>query len=496
MKALIQPVRAGLAMALLCLAFGMAVGLSFGLNEDMYARHVAAGIAAHPQLHDAISQAAIVHWALRAHFHATGIGAFVLALIVLAMLSDLSDARKRACSVLAGLGCLYPLAWLAMFWIAPELGRKGAHEHWLVLGLTGVAVTGLASGMALLASSLFGGAAARAGGLASRLRPVRTGLAMMLLCLAFGIGIGVSFGIDGDAYRLHVSSGIAAHPLLHDAASQSAIVRWALRAHFHATGISGFALVLIGLTALSGMGEAMKRGTAALIGLGAFYPLAWLTMFWVGPGLGRAAAHEYWLVRLFTFTGVGGLSLGMALLAAGLLRGLLNRALAPDSRFRTELATVRAGLAMVLALLAFGIAMGVSFGIGEDVYLRHVTDGIAAHPALHDAGSKAAIMRWALRAHFHATGIGAFALGLLVLLMYSDLRAAAKRATAIAIGLGGCYPLAWLTMFWVGPELGRPAAHDYWPVQLLTWTGAGGLALGLAVLAASVLGRRAAPQPA
>jgi hypothetical protein len=310
---------------------------------------------------------------------------------------------------------------------------------------------------------------------------------MILLCLAFGIGVGLSFGINGDLYRHHVSAGIAAHPQLHDAASQVAIVRWALRAHFHATGISAFALVLIGLTALSGMSAAMKRVISLLIGLGACYPLAWLTMFWVGPELGRAAAHEYWLVQLFTYVGVGGLALGTGLLAAWLLRALLKKALAPDSRFATEIATVRIGIGMALACLAFGIAMGVSFGVGEDLYLRHVTDGIAAHPALHDAGSKTAIMRWALRAHFHATGIGAFALGLLMLTMYSDMNAAMKRFTGIAIGLGGCYPLAWLTMFWVGPELGRPAAHDYWLVQLLTYVGAGGLALGLAMLAANLL---------
>lgn len=489
MKAMITPIRAGLAMALLCLAFGMAVGVSFGLNEDMYVRHVAAGIAAHPALHDAISQAAIVHWALRAHFHATGVGAFVLALVVLTLFADMSAARKRVASTLAGLGCLYPPTWLIMFWVGPELGRKAAHDHWLVQGLTYVAVAGLAAAMVMLASSLFGPArtATERGGVTSALRPVRGGLALILLCLAFGIGVGLSFGINGDLYRHHVAAGIAAHPQLHDAASQTAIVRWALRAHFHATGISAFALVLIGITALSDLRAPVKRGIALLIGLGACYPLAWLTMFWVGPELGRAAAHEYWLVQLFTYVGVGGLALGTALLAAGLLRTSMRKALASGSRFVTGMATVRVGMAMVLACLAFGIAMGVSFGVAEDVYLRHVVDGIAAHPALHDAGSRAAIMRWALRAHFHATGIGAFALGLLVLTMYSDMSAAAKRFTGLAIGLGGCYPLAWLTMFWVGPELGRPAAHDYWLTQLLTWVGAGGLALGLAVLAAHVL---------
>ena len=152
----------------------------------------------------------------------------------------------------------------------------------------------------------------------THLSSVRIGLALTLFCLAAGIGMGVSFGIDEDLYQNYIASGIAAHPALHDAASQGAIWRWAQRAHFHATGIGAFGLVLIILVALSGMSEARKKMTAGLIGLGGLYPFAWFVMFLVAPALGRAAAHRYWLVEAVTYVSVGGLALGMLSLLGGL----------------------------------------------------------------------------------------------------------------------------------------------------------------------------------
>jgi hypothetical protein len=151
------------------------------------------------------------------------------------------------------------------------------------------------------------------------LAQVRIGLAMVLLCLVFGIGMGVAFGIGEDLFKQHVAAGIAAHPQLHDSVSAPAIVRWALRAHFHATGISAFALGLIAMIAFSDMRPAMKQRTAALVGLGGLYPLAWFTMYWVAPGIGRKAAHEHWLVQVLTCVGVGGLALGILLLVVGVL---------------------------------------------------------------------------------------------------------------------------------------------------------------------------------
>jgi uncharacterized membrane protein YuzA (DUF378 family) len=148
-------VRVGLALVLLCLMMGIGMGISFGVNEDLYQNFIASGIAAHPELHDATSQSAIWRWALRAHFHASGVGAFGLGLVILVALSGMSNLRKRITAIMIGLGGLYPMAWFAMFCVAPSIGRKAAHHHWLVEALTYISVGGLLLGMLSLFSGLF-----------------------------------------------------------------------------------------------------------------------------------------------------------------------------------------------------------------------------------------------------------------------------------------------------------------------------------------------------
>lgn len=151
------------------------------------------------------------------------------------------------------------------------------------------------------------------------LSSVRWGLALALLCLLAGIGMGISFGVNEELYQSFIASGIAAHPDLHDASSQSAIWRWALRAHFHASGVGGFLIGLVVLVALSSLSEARKQITAICIGLGGLYPLAWFVMFCVAPAIGRKAARHHWLVETLTYVSIGGLLLGMLSLLAGLL---------------------------------------------------------------------------------------------------------------------------------------------------------------------------------
>jgi hypothetical protein len=87
-----------------------------------------------------------------------------------------------------------------------------------------------------------------------------------------------------------------------------------------------------------------------------------------------------------------------------------------------ELKVIKVGLALVLFGLLFGVIMGMTFGINEDIFKNYITEGIAANPTVHDAKSPDKIWRYAQRAHFHATGIAAFALGLVFLVMFSDLK--------------------------------------------------------------------------
>ncbi len=151
-----------------------------------------------------------------------------------------------------------------------------------------------------------------------------------------------------------------------------------------------------------------------------------------------------------------------------------------------ELTTVKIGLALVFLGLLFGIGMGISFGINEDIYKSYITEEIQAHPELHDEKSNDKIWRYAQRTHFHATGVAAFSLGLIILIMLSDMQAKLKTASSILIGLGSFYPLSWFTMFLLAPSIGRGLAHQHLITEIFTYIGVGGLSLGTFILIANL----------
>jgi hypothetical protein len=155
------------------------------------------------------------------------------------------------------------------------------------------------------------------------LKPIRAGLALVLLGLLFGIALGVAFGANEDAFKGFIKAGITAHPTLHDAKSADKIWRYAQRSHFHATGIGAFSIGLLFLVLFANMSHAMKSITSFLIGLGSLYPLAWFSMFVLAPSLGRHAAHDHLMTEAFTYVGVGGLGLGLLALLLSLFTGLL-----------------------------------------------------------------------------------------------------------------------------------------------------------------------------
>jgi hypothetical protein len=152
----------------------------------------------------------------------------------------------------------------------------------------------------------------------------------------------------------------------------------------------------------------------------------------------------------------------------------------------TNLNHIKLGLALVLLGLLFGIGLGIAFGANEAYFEKYIAQGIAAHPALHDASSPEKIWRYVQRAHFHATGIAAFSIGLVLLVAASTLKHSLKSIAAVLIGLGGLYPLAWLSMFVLAPSIGRDASHAHWVTELLTYAGTGGLLLGMVVLLANI----------
>lgn len=156
-------------------------------------------------------------------------------------------------------------------------------------------------------------------------KPIKLGLALVLLGLLFGIGLGISFGVREEAFEDYIAEGIAAHPEVHDAKSADKIWRYAQRAHFHATGIAAFSIGLLLLLAGSNMVAWLKQLSAGLIGLGGLYPLAWFNMFLTAPAIGRSAAHAHILTETLTYVGVGGLLLGLAILLANLFLGAFSQ---------------------------------------------------------------------------------------------------------------------------------------------------------------------------
>jgi hypothetical protein len=151
-----------------------------------------------------------------------------------------------------------------------------------------------------------------------------------------------------------------------------------------------------------------------------------------------------------------------------------------------ELHTVKIGLALVLIGLVFGVGMGIIFGVNEDVFQNYIAQGIAANPEVHDVKSPDKIWRYAQRAHFHATGIAAFSLGLVILVMFSSLKTSYKKTSAILLGLSSFYPLSWYAMFWLAPSIGRGPAHAHILTEFFAYTGVGGFLLGSFILCANI----------
>ncbi|MCK4841091.1 MAG: hypothetical protein KAT04_04325 [Methylococcales bacterium] len=151
-----------------------------------------------------------------------------------------------------------------------------------------------------------------------------------------------------------------------------------------------------------------------------------------------------------------------------------------------EIKNVKIGLFLVILTLFFGITLGGYFGIAEDVIKSYISEGIASNPDVHDSKSSSKIWRYAQRSHFHATGIAAFSIGLVILLMFSSIKTNLKPLVSILIGLGGLYPLSWFTMFVLAPSIGRDAAHQHLITEILAYTGIGGLLLGLTILSANL----------
>ncbi|MDQ8159280.1 MAG: hypothetical protein P3C09_07245 [Gemmatimonadota bacterium] len=142
---------------------------------------------------------------------------------------------------------------------------------------------------------------------------------------------------------------------------------------------------------------------------------------------------------------------------------------APDSLLRRYDDALRAalpGLLCAVATLLFGYGMGVVFGLNEDLIKSRLSDAAAAVSATVYNGDQAAAKAvldksWAYmqRAHLHAGGLGAAALGLTPLVVMLDVRTMWTRLISLGLGAGALgYSVFWLLAGFRAPSLGSTGA--------------------------------------
>ncbi|MGV4935262.1 hypothetical protein ACVCGZ_05530 [Serratia nematodiphila] len=146
-----------------------------------------------------------------------------------------------------------------------------------------------------------------------------------------------------------------------------------------------------------------------------------------------------------------------------------------------DLSSVKAGLILAISMLAMNIGLGIAFGIDSEFFKNYIQAGISLHPDLFPAAQKDSATIWKMvqRAHYHAGGIGAYVLGMVVVTALTSMSEVRKRITSWLLGLTIFYPLALLAMFFYAPSVGRKAAHSVFLVELCTYIGCGGLVLGM-----------------
>lgn len=126
--------------------------------------------------------------------------------------------------------------------------------------------------------------------------------------------------------------------------------------------------------------------------------------------------------------------------------------------------------------LFLGVLIAIGFGINEDYFKNSIQDGLSKNVKISqmtDPIQKQATLkkefsknwRYYQRFHFHATGVGSMALGLLLLQLFITAPMRSKTVAAYAISVGGFfYPYVWLFAGIYGPEMGRHEAKEQFAV--------------------------------
>jgi hypothetical protein len=126
------------------------------------------------------------------------------------------------------------------------------------------------------------------------------GLALAVVTLLFGFGLGIVFGLNEDAIKFRFSASAAAveATVYHGDVSTAKPVlekswTYAQRAHLHAGGLGTAAIALIVTLLLVGTGPGLTRVLSIALGIGALgYSVFWLWAGFRAPGLGSTGAAK------------------------------------------------------------------------------------------------------------------------------------------------------------------------------------------------------------
>lgn len=151
-----------------------------------------------------------------------------------------------------------------------------------------------------------------------------------------------------------------------------------------------------------------------------------------------------------------------------------------------DLKVIKVGLLITLFTLIFGTGLGIVFGAKEEVFKNYISENIQANPTVHDDKSKDKIWRYVQRAHFHSSGIAAYSLALLLIILVSKMRNSMKSFSATMIGIGTLYSFSWYTMFYLAPLIGRDAAHSHILTESIVYLSTGAFLIGLFMIISNV----------
>ncbi|MFA6946239.1 MAG: hypothetical protein WC220_10080 [Pedobacter sp.] len=138
--------------------------------------------------------------------------------------------------------------------------------------------------------------------------------------------------------------------------------------------------------------------------------------------------------------------------------------------------TSRIPFVIAIFTLISGVFISIIFGYNEEYFKDKIKEGLSKNEKINliqDAAEKDAMIksesdknwRYYQRFHFHATGIGAMMMGVLLFLSFLSAPEQLRNITSYAIAIGGfLYPFVWLFAAIYGPELGREVAKEKYAV--------------------------------